>query len=136
MGVSKWHCHRQENPCELAQTLRGRHPPRRKINDLGWTDASIDNIIDEKGKLRHIDEWPGFVRDGINRARQLTGQKAAKHKLHYKGLENRRDENTTRKYYIRLTQKKHMDAGALRIILADEVWTPERAEKRRTNADG
>eukprot|EP00972_Heterocapsa_arctica_P053899 7938490-Heterocapsa_arctica.AAC.1 len=27
--------------------------------------------------------------------------------------------------------RKHMDAGALHTILADGVWTPERAEKRR-----
>eukprot|EP00972_Heterocapsa_arctica_P023369 3443270-Heterocapsa_arctica.AAC.1 len=51
-------------------------------------------------------------------------------------MENGVDENTTRKYYIKLTQKKPMDAGALHTILADGVWTPERAEKRRANADG
>eukprot|EP00972_Heterocapsa_arctica_P069126 10214229-Heterocapsa_arctica.AAC.2 len=29
-----------------------------------------------------------------------------------------------------------MEAGALRTVLADEVWTPERAEKRGNNRNG
>eukprot|EP00972_Heterocapsa_arctica_P016682 2460149-Heterocapsa_arctica.AAC.1 len=110
---------------------------KRNINKVGGQDISIDNIIDDKGELRQIDEWPGVVRDGIRRARQLTWQRAAKNRPHHKGMENVMDKNTTRTYYITLAQKnKHMDAGALHTMLADGVWTPERADKRRKNADG
>eukprot|EP00972_Heterocapsa_arctica_P060428 8910863-Heterocapsa_arctica.AAC.1 len=83
----------------------------------------------KKGKLRQLDEWPGFVKYGIKRARQLTWEKAAKHIPHYKGVENGVDENITRKYYIKLTQTKPMKSSALHTILADGVWTPERAGK-------
>eukprot|EP00972_Heterocapsa_arctica_P065923 9726813-Heterocapsa_arctica.AAC.1 len=38
-------------------------------------------------KLRHIDEWLGFVRDRIRRARQQTWQRAATNRPHYKGVE-------------------------------------------------
>eukprot|EP00972_Heterocapsa_arctica_P088565 13058487-Heterocapsa_arctica.AAC.2 len=51
-------------------------------------------------------------------------------------MEKGMDENTTRKYYIKLAQKEPMEAGALHTILADGVWTAERAEERTTNADG
>eukprot|EP00972_Heterocapsa_arctica_P038096 5609872-Heterocapsa_arctica.AAC.1 len=77
----------------------------------------------------------GFVKDGIKRARQQTWQKAAKHRPHDKRFEGGVDENTTRKYYVKLAQKKPLDAGALHTNLADGVWTPERAENRRKKAD-
>eukprot|EP00972_Heterocapsa_arctica_P103078 15190347-Heterocapsa_arctica.AAC.1 len=48
---------------------------RTTIKDLGWQDVGIGSIVDDKGKLRQIDEWPGFVWDGIKRARQQTGRK-------------------------------------------------------------
>eukprot|EP00972_Heterocapsa_arctica_P013484 1985476-Heterocapsa_arctica.AAC.1 len=109
---------------------------RRTIRHLGWLDVGFGSIVDEKRKLRQIDEWPSFVRDGKKRARQQTWQKAAKKRPHYKGGEGGVDENTAIKYYVKLAQKKPLDAGALHTILADGVWTPERAEKRRNNVDG
>eukprot|EP00972_Heterocapsa_arctica_P040795 6010773-Heterocapsa_arctica.AAC.1 len=98
----------------------------------------MDSISDDKGKLRQIDEWPGFVRDGIKRARHLIWDKAANNRPHHRGMENVMGENTTRHYYIKLTQttKNNMDAGALHTGRADGVWTPERAERRRQNVDG
>eukprot|EP00972_Heterocapsa_arctica_P080975 11933921-Heterocapsa_arctica.AAC.1 len=33
-------------------------------------------------------------------------------------------------------RQKPMGAGALHTMLADGVWSPDRAEKRRNNADG
>eukprot|EP00972_Heterocapsa_arctica_P085891 12657498-Heterocapsa_arctica.AAC.1 len=58
----------------LGPTSRPVNYYRRQIRELGWQDVGIDSIIDDKGKLKHIDEWPGFVRDGIRRARQHTCQ--------------------------------------------------------------
>eukprot|EP00972_Heterocapsa_arctica_P075489 11134065-Heterocapsa_arctica.AAC.1 len=72
----------------------------RTTKDLGWDDVGIGSIIDDKGKARHIAEWPGFVRAGIKRARQQTWQKAANNRPHYKGVEGGVDENTARRYYI------------------------------------
>eukprot|EP00972_Heterocapsa_arctica_P003766 560681-Heterocapsa_arctica.AAC.1 len=55
---------------------------RRTIRDLGREDVGLGSVVDDKGKTRQIDEWPGFVRDGIKTARQQTWQKAAKNKPH------------------------------------------------------
>eukprot|EP00972_Heterocapsa_arctica_P001886 270580-Heterocapsa_arctica.AAC.1 len=55
------------------------------IRDLGWQDVGTGSIVDERGKPRQIDEWPGFVSDQIRRARQKTWQKAAKYRPHYNG---------------------------------------------------
>eukprot|EP00972_Heterocapsa_arctica_P035808 5266610-Heterocapsa_arctica.AAC.1 len=61
---------------------------RTEITDLGRHDVSIDSISDGKGKLRQIDEWPGFVKDGVQKARNLSCHKAAEHIPHYRGVEN------------------------------------------------
>eukprot|EP00972_Heterocapsa_arctica_P048713 7179205-Heterocapsa_arctica.AAC.1 len=61
---------------------------RRDVEDLGWTDNTPTNITDHHGVTRELSECPGFVRDGINRARQLAWEKAAaKSKPNYKGVE-------------------------------------------------
>eukprot|EP00972_Heterocapsa_arctica_P025723 3786162-Heterocapsa_arctica.AAC.1 len=46
------------------------------------------------------------------------------------------DEATTRKYYLKRAQTEPMRAGALRAIIADGVWTPQRSHKRHTNSNG
>eukprot|EP00972_Heterocapsa_arctica_P029658 4369517-Heterocapsa_arctica.AAC.1 len=66
--------------------------------------------------------------------RLLSGM-AAKNRPHYKGVEGGVDENTTRRYYLKLARKRPLDAGALHTVLADVAWTPERAEKRKKNVD-
>eukprot|EP00972_Heterocapsa_arctica_P018820 2783285-Heterocapsa_arctica.AAC.1 len=46
------------------------------------------------------------------------------------------DEATTRKYYLKLSQTEPMKAGALRTIIADGVWTPQRAHNIHKNSNG
>eukprot|EP00972_Heterocapsa_arctica_P059112 8716055-Heterocapsa_arctica.AAC.1 len=59
----------------------------REVKDLGWIDNTPTNITDHHGATRELSEWPGFVREGINRARQLAWEKAAKSRPTYKGVE-------------------------------------------------
>eukprot|EP00972_Heterocapsa_arctica_P012922 1898459-Heterocapsa_arctica.AAC.1 len=75
-------------------------------------------------------------RDGIDRARQLAWERAAKSKPNYKGVERGVDEFTTRTRYNKLAQKQPLNAGALHTIITDGVWHPERAAKRGKNTDG
>eukprot|EP00972_Heterocapsa_arctica_P106893 15745990-Heterocapsa_arctica.AAC.1 len=70
---------------------------RREIKDLGWTDNTPTNITDHNNIIRGISECPSFVRDGINRARQLAWGKTAKNKPNDDGVEKGVDEFTTRK---------------------------------------
>eukprot|EP00972_Heterocapsa_arctica_P073032 10787803-Heterocapsa_arctica.AAC.1 len=51
---------------------------RREIKDLGWTDNTPTHITDHNDITRELREWPSFVRDGINRAKQLAWEKVAK----------------------------------------------------------
>eukprot|EP00972_Heterocapsa_arctica_P111434 16405680-Heterocapsa_arctica.AAC.1 len=44
---------------------------RREIKDLGWIDNTPTNITDHNDITRELSEWPRFVRDGTNKARQL-----------------------------------------------------------------
>ena len=62
--------------------------------------------------------------------------KSAKGRHNYKGVKIGVDEDTTRKHYIKLSQSDPMKAGALHTILADGVWTPQRAYKRTKTATG
>eukprot|EP00972_Heterocapsa_arctica_P112953 16434618-Heterocapsa_arctica.AAC.1 len=106
------------------------------MKELEWVDNTPTNITDHNGITRDIGEWPSFVRDGIDRARQLAWEKAAKSKPNYKGVEKGVDAFTTRKLYNYLAQKQPMNAGALHTIITDGVWYPERAAKRGNNRDG
>eukprot|EP00972_Heterocapsa_arctica_P020747 3058091-Heterocapsa_arctica.AAC.1 len=72
---------------------------RRVMKDLGWTDCSPTNITDHEGTNRDLKDWQSFVKDGIDRARQLAWEKAAKSRSNYKGVEGGVDEFTTRKLY-------------------------------------
>eukprot|EP00972_Heterocapsa_arctica_P110311 16241079-Heterocapsa_arctica.AAC.2 len=83
------------------------------------------NITDHDGTTRELNDWPTFVRDGIDRARQLAWEKAAKSIPNYKGVEGGVDERTTGKLYNYLAQKQQMNAGALHTIITDGVWYPE-----------
>jgi hypothetical protein len=109
---------------------------RRIIKQLGWTDMSPTNITYHNGINRDLKDWHEFVSDGIKRARQVAWQKSAKGKHNYKGLEVGVDEETTRKYYIKLSQIDPMKAGALHTIMSDGVWTPQRAYKRTKTSNG
>eukprot|EP00972_Heterocapsa_arctica_P039760 5859474-Heterocapsa_arctica.AAC.1 len=64
------------------------------MKELGWVDNTPTNI--HNGITRELSEWPSFVRDGIDRARQLACEKAAKSVPNYKGVEKGVDEFTTR----------------------------------------
>eukprot|EP00972_Heterocapsa_arctica_P006433 943620-Heterocapsa_arctica.AAC.1 len=104
--------------------------------DIGWVDITPTNITDHEGVNRDLKDWPSFAKDGIDRARQLAWEKAAKSITNYKGVEGGEDEFTTRKLYNHLAQKQPMNAGALHTIITDGVWYPERANKRWKNEDG
>eukprot|EP00972_Heterocapsa_arctica_P020548 3029730-Heterocapsa_arctica.AAC.1 len=65
-----------------------------------------------------------FVRDGINRARQLAREKAAKIIPNYDGVEKGVDDF--------LAQKRPLNAGALHTIITDGVWYPQRANNIST----
>eukprot|EP00972_Heterocapsa_arctica_P080766 11900331-Heterocapsa_arctica.AAC.1 len=54
----------------------------------------------------------------------------------YTGVEQGVDEFTARKLYNHLARKQPMNAGALRTIITDGAWYPERAAKRGKNSDG
>eukprot|EP00972_Heterocapsa_arctica_P002455 354797-Heterocapsa_arctica.AAC.1 len=69
----------------------------REIKELGWTDNTPTHITDHTGHTMDISDWPSFVIDGINRARQLAWERAAKSRPNYKGVEEGVDEFTTRK---------------------------------------
>ncbi len=97
---------------------------------------SPTNITDHNGINRDLKDWHDFVSDGIKRARQVAWQKSAKGRHNYKGLEVGVDEETTRKYYIKLSQIDPMKAGALHTIMSDGVWTPQRAYKRTKTSNG
>ena len=97
---------------------------------------SPTNITDHNGINRDLKDWHDFVNDGIKRARQVAWQKSAKGRHNYKGLEVGVDEETTRKYYIKLSQIDPMKAGALHTIMSDGVWTPQRAYKRTKTSNG
>eukprot|EP00972_Heterocapsa_arctica_P067276 9928965-Heterocapsa_arctica.AAC.1 len=45
------------------------------------------------------------------------------------------DEATTRTYDLKLAQKEPMKAGALHTIIADGVWTPQKAHNRHKNSN-
>eukprot|EP00972_Heterocapsa_arctica_P014826 2185339-Heterocapsa_arctica.AAC.1 len=64
------------------------------------------------------------------------GGKTAKIMQNYDGVEKGVDEFTTRKLYNFLAQKQPMKAGALRTIIIDGVWYPQRANKRSKHCDG
>ena len=104
---------------------------------------SPTNITDHNGINRDLKDWHEFVSDGIKRARhgikrarQVAWQKSAKGRHNYKGLEVGVDEETTRKYCIKLSQIDPMKAGALHTIMSDGVWTPQRAYKRTKTSNG
>eukprot|EP00972_Heterocapsa_arctica_P101744 14990902-Heterocapsa_arctica.AAC.1 len=90
------------------------------------------NITDHKNQTKDLGEWLDFVYDGIKRARQHAWEKIARNRPNYKGMERGVDEATTRQFYQKPAQKDPMKAGALHTILADGVWTPRRAHKRKT----
>eukprot|EP00972_Heterocapsa_arctica_P053111 7820946-Heterocapsa_arctica.AAC.1 len=54
---------------------------------LGWVDNARTNITDHDGVTRELTYGPSFVRDGIDRARHLAWEKAAKNMPNYKGVE-------------------------------------------------
>eukprot|EP00972_Heterocapsa_arctica_P027240 4004563-Heterocapsa_arctica.AAC.1 len=85
------------------------------------------NLESRMGQTRDISEWASFVKDGIQQARQLAWDKSAKSRPNYNGVEKAVDEFTTRKLYKKLSQKQPMQAGALRSIITDGVWYPQRA---------
>eukprot|EP00972_Heterocapsa_arctica_P039750 5857934-Heterocapsa_arctica.AAC.1 len=91
------------------------------MKELGWVDNTPTNITDHNDITRGISEWPSFVKDGINRARQLAWEKAAKSRPEYKGVEKVVDEFTTWKVYNKLAQKQPLNAGALHTIITDGV---------------
>eukprot|EP00972_Heterocapsa_arctica_P085999 12672356-Heterocapsa_arctica.AAC.1 len=49
---------------------------RRIMKDLGWTDNTPSNITDHEGVTHDLKYWQSFVKDGIDRARQLACDKA------------------------------------------------------------
>eukprot|EP00972_Heterocapsa_arctica_P088755 13087019-Heterocapsa_arctica.AAC.1 len=53
------------------------------MKELGWVDNTPTNITDHKGVSRDLKDWPSFVRDGIDRARQPAWEKAAKSRPNY-----------------------------------------------------
>eukprot|EP00972_Heterocapsa_arctica_P052158 7671990-Heterocapsa_arctica.AAC.1 len=57
------------------------------MKELGWVDNTPKNIADHSDITRELSEWPSGVRDGIDRARQLAWEKAAKSIPNYKGVE-------------------------------------------------
>eukprot|EP00972_Heterocapsa_arctica_P044774 6606660-Heterocapsa_arctica.AAC.1 len=57
------------------------------MKDIGWVDNTPTNITDHEGVNRDLKDWPSFVKDGINRSRQLAWEKAAKSRTNYKGVE-------------------------------------------------
>eukprot|EP00972_Heterocapsa_arctica_P049468 7281297-Heterocapsa_arctica.AAC.1 len=60
---------------------------RRIMKDIGWIDNTPTNITDHEGVNRDLQDWQSFVKDGIDRARQLAWEKAAKSRDNYKGVE-------------------------------------------------
>eukprot|EP00972_Heterocapsa_arctica_P079577 11726651-Heterocapsa_arctica.AAC.1 len=89
------------------------------MKDIGWVDNTRTNITDHEGVNRDLKDWPSVVKDGIDRSRQLTWEKAAKSRANYKGVEGGVDDLTTRKLYNYLAQKPPMNAGALHTIITD-----------------
>eukprot|EP00972_Heterocapsa_arctica_P059263 8741185-Heterocapsa_arctica.AAC.1 len=71
------------------------------------------------GATSEIDDWQILVYDGIKRARQQAWEKSARNIHNYKGVDRGVDEATARKYYIKLSHKEPMKAGALHTIIAD-----------------
>eukprot|EP00972_Heterocapsa_arctica_P107278 15804067-Heterocapsa_arctica.AAC.1 len=88
------------------------------------------------GVTRELDDWQSVVYDGIKRARQQAWEKSARNRHNYKGMDRGVDEATTRKYYLKLAQKEPMRAGALDTIIADGVWTPQRAHNIHKHENG
>eukprot|EP00972_Heterocapsa_arctica_P081607 12029265-Heterocapsa_arctica.AAC.1 len=64
------------------------------MKDIGWVDNTPTNITDHEGVNRDLKEWPSFVKDEIDRSRQLAWEKAAKSRANYKGVEGGVDEFT------------------------------------------
>eukprot|EP00972_Heterocapsa_arctica_P007554 1103624-Heterocapsa_arctica.AAC.1 len=91
------------------------------MKDIGWIDNTPTNITDHEGVNRDLKDWQSFVKYGIDRARQLAWEKAAKSITNYKGVEGGVDEFTIRKLYNKLAQKQPMNAGALHTIITDGV---------------
>eukprot|EP00972_Heterocapsa_arctica_P048714 7179218-Heterocapsa_arctica.AAC.1 len=60
---------------------------RRVMKDIGWVDNTPTNITDHERVNRELKDWPSFVKDGIDRSRQLAWEKAAKSITNYKGVE-------------------------------------------------
>ena len=94
------------------------------------------NITDHNNITREFSEWPSFVKDGINRARQLAWKQAATSRPNYTGVEQGMDEFTTRKLYNFLAQNQPMNAGALHTIITNVVWYPQRANNTSKTSDG
>eukprot|EP00972_Heterocapsa_arctica_P032607 4801733-Heterocapsa_arctica.AAC.2 len=65
---------------------------RRIMKQLGWVDNTPTNITDHLNQTRNLEDWQGFVYDGIKRARQQAWEKSAKNKPNYKGMERGVDE--------------------------------------------
>eukprot|EP00972_Heterocapsa_arctica_P101085 14898887-Heterocapsa_arctica.AAC.1 len=47
------------------------------MKDIGWVDNTPTNMTDHEGVNRDLNDWPSCVKDGIDRSRQLTWEKAA-----------------------------------------------------------
>eukprot|EP00972_Heterocapsa_arctica_P057277 8451081-Heterocapsa_arctica.AAC.1 len=71
------------------------------------------------GVTRELDDWQGFVYDGIKRARQQAWERSARNRHNDKGIDRGVDEATARKNYLKLARKEPMKAGALHTIIAD-----------------
>eukprot|EP00972_Heterocapsa_arctica_P109642 16141436-Heterocapsa_arctica.AAC.1 len=106
------------------------------IKQLNWIDNSPTNITDHMGFTRGIDDWQSLVYDGIKRARHQAWEKSARNIHTSKGMERGVDEVTTSKHYLKPAQKEPITVGALHTIIADGVWTPQRAHKRQKNSNG
>eukprot|EP00972_Heterocapsa_arctica_P015861 2338417-Heterocapsa_arctica.AAC.1 len=60
-GIPQGIAERWEEHAVYSGPIRGPvNYYRRQISELAWQDVGIDSIIDDDGKLRQIDEWPGF----------------------------------------------------------------------------
>eukprot|EP00972_Heterocapsa_arctica_P099986 14744727-Heterocapsa_arctica.AAC.1 len=88
------------------------------------------------GTTRELDEWQSFVYDVIKRSRRQAWGRSARNRHTYKGIDRGIDEATTRQFDLKLAQTEPMKARALHTIIADGVWTPQRAYKRQTNSNG
>eukprot|EP00972_Heterocapsa_arctica_P098573 14547471-Heterocapsa_arctica.AAC.1 len=57
------------------------------MRDLGWVDNTPTNITYHNGVTRDLTYWPSFVKDGIDRARQLAWGKSCQTQAKYTGVE-------------------------------------------------